>query len=64
MYPAGHARSQIVWSPILQEKFRRLAALGGVNAEVIERQLAGLRTMTPGEVRDLYSFKRSEAEGR
>jgi 2-methylcitrate dehydratase len=55
MYPAGHARcTALDWSPVLAEKFRRLAKLGGADAQAVEARLANLGTKTVEEVKGLY----------
>jgi 2-methylcitrate dehydratase len=55
MYPAGHARcTSIDWSDILQEKFRRLARLGGADATAVAERLSNLGSKSPKEVRGLY----------
>ena len=55
MYPAGHARCDAIdWQPILAEKFRRLAKLGGADAQAVETRLANLGSKTVDEVRGLY----------
>jgi 2-methylcitrate dehydratase len=55
MYPAGHARcTSIDWSDILQEKFRRLARLGGADATAVAERLSNLGSKSPDEVRGLY----------
>ena len=54
-YPAGHARcTSVDWSPILREKFRRLATLGGANPVEVEEQVSHLADKSPTEVRSLY----------
>lgn len=56
MYPAGHARcTTIDWKPILAEKFRRLAKIGGADAETLAERLSNLGTKSPEDVRSLYA---------
>jgi 2-methylcitrate dehydratase len=55
MYPAGHARcTYIDWQPYLAEKFRRLAKIGGADADAVIARLTNLGAKTPDEVRALY----------
>jgi 2-methylcitrate dehydratase len=55
MYPAGHARcTSIDCSEILEEKFRRLAKLGGADATAVAERLSNLGSKTVEEVRGLY----------
>jgi len=55
MYPAGHARCDYLdWQPILDEKFRRLAKIGGVDADEVRERLTPLAEKSADEVRQLY----------
>lgn len=55
MYPAGHSRcASIDWAPVLVEKFRRLARLGGGDADGIAERLTNISAKSPEEVQAIY----------
>jgi 2-methylcitrate dehydratase len=56
MYPAGHARSELDPLPILDHKFRELAALGVDDVDALRDRFTGLAEYAPHEIRALYDF--------
>src|SRR5204863_4018114 len=58
MYPEGHARNTSGNLPaLLDNKFRRLAALGVGDVAGLHQRLTNFSAKSPAEVRDLYSFE-------
>jgi hypothetical protein len=56
MYPTGHARSPIDPRPLLNHKFRELAALGVDDVDALSERFSKLALRTPDQVRGLYDF--------
>jgi 2-methylcitrate dehydratase len=58
MYPAGHARNDSGnLQQLLDNKVRRLAALGVGDVAALQARLTNLSAKSPQEIRELYSFE-------
>lgn len=58
MYPEGHARnSSGNLRVLLEHKFRKLTGLGSGAATLLQERLTGLKSKSPEEIRNLYSFQ-------
>jgi 2-methylcitrate dehydratase len=58
MYPLGHARNTSdQLAPMLEHKFRTLAAMGVKDVDALYRRFTGLSKKSSAEIADLYNFQ-------